>query len=131
MLVNGCDTRISSRLVPSVPSPAEVENELEDILKKNGITYSAICPLSSSLAPPHPQSPFSDTITPTFIAPASLGQTTNVSPVVPVPSATPFPAPPFPTAQFPPATQAPLPPFPNAPGNGSSNPPSNGVFPTL
>lgn len=127
MLVNGCDTRISSRLVPSVPSPTEVDAEMEDILKKNGIDYSVTCSLLSSLVPSNH---------PTIMDPNGNGSVTpnpfnNPATISPIPTVSPMQTSPFPAPQFPPTLQPSLPPFPNTNGGSFSNPPSNSVFPTL
>lgn len=40
MLKNSCDNRISTRLIPSIPTNTEIDTLLSEILSRRGITYS-------------------------------------------------------------------------------------------
>ena len=42
LLRNSCDTRLSTRLVPTIPTNTEVDGLLSEILMKRGIVYRSI-----------------------------------------------------------------------------------------
>ena len=109
------DGRVSARLTPCIADPNEVEETLQDILKRNNVPYQSapvMNPLASVLSGPMP-GPMPDPMPGPMPNPMPNPMPPMTGPVPPAPSGFP-PAP----SDFPPA-----PAFPSAPADGMSSDP--------